>query len=61
MYATVHLVINNQMFGIWLIFFLPLPFVKSVLVKELLRERLSGKVYATIPKGIVGGFKFAVP
>ena len=56
MYATVHLVINNQMFGIWLIFFLPLPFVKSVLVKELLRERLSGKVYATIPKGIVGGF-----
>ena len=24
MYATVHLVINNQMFGIWLIFFLPL-------------------------------------
>ena len=27
---------------------------------QLFRERLSEKVYATIPKGIVGGFEFAV-
>ena len=25
---------------------------------QLFRERLSGKVHATIPKGIVGGFVF---
>ena len=28
--------------------------------KRLFRERLSEKVHATIPKGIVGGFEFAV-
>ena len=27
---------------------------------QLFRERLSGKVHATIPKGIVGGFEFTV-
>ena len=27
---------------------------------QLFRERLSEKVHATIPKGIVGGFEFAV-
>ena len=27
---------------------------------QLFRERLSEKVYATIPKGIVGGFEFTV-
>ena len=27
---------------------------------QLFRERLSEKVQATIPKGIVGGFKFTV-
>ena len=27
---------------------------------ELFRERLSEKVHATIPKGIVGGFEFSV-
>ena len=27
---------------------------------QLLRERLSEKVHATIPKGIVGGFEFTV-
>ena len=27
---------------------------------QLFRERLSEKVHATIPKGIVGGFKFTV-
>ena len=27
---------------------------------QLLREKLSEKVHATIPKGIVGGFKFTV-
>ena len=27
---------------------------------QLFRERLSGKVHATMPKGIVGGFEFAV-
>ena len=27
---------------------------------QLFRERLSEKVYATIPKGIVGGFEFSV-
>ena len=27
---------------------------------QLFRERLSDKVHATIPKGIVGGFKFTV-
>ena len=29
-------------------------------VIQLFRERLSEKVHATIPKGIVGGFKFTV-
>ena len=28
--------------------------------KQLFRERLSEKVHATIPKGIVGGFKLTV-
>ena len=28
--------------------------------KQLFRERLSEKVHATIPKGIVGGFGFTV-
>ena len=28
---------------------------------QLFRERLVEKVHATIPKGIVGGFEFAVP
>ena len=28
---------------------------------QLFLERLSEKVHATIPKGIVGGFKFAFP
>ena len=32
-------------------------FVKNI---QLFRERLSEKVHATIPKGIVGGFKFTV-
>ena len=27
---------------------------------QLLRERLSDKVHATAPKGIVGGFEFTV-
>ena len=27
---------------------------------QLFRERLSGKVHATIPKGCVGGFEFTV-
>ena len=27
---------------------------------QLFRERLSEKVHATIPKGIVGGFKFTI-
>ena len=27
---------------------------------QLFRERLSGKVHATMPKGIMGGFEFAV-
>ena len=29
-------------------------------VIQLFRERLSEKVHATIPKGIVGGFEFSV-
>ena len=32
----------------------PFPFI------QLFRERLSEKVHATIPKGIVGGFEFTV-
>ena len=28
---------------------------------QLFQERLSEKVHATIPKGIVGGFEFTVP
>ena len=28
---------------------------------HLFRERLSEKVHATIPKGILGGFEFTVP
>ena len=31
------------------------------MVIQLFRERLSEKVHAVIPKGIVGGFEFAVP
>ena len=31
------------------------------MVIQLFRERLSEKVHAAIPKGIVGGFEFAVP
>ena len=27
---------------------------------QLFREKLAGKVHATIPKGIVGGFEFTV-
>ena len=27
---------------------------------QLFRERLSEKVHATVPKGIVGGFEFTV-
>ena len=27
---------------------------------QLFRERLSGKVHATMPKGIVGGFELTV-
>ena len=27
---------------------------------QLFRERLSGKVHVTVPKGIVGGFEFTV-
>ena len=27
--------------------------------KQLFRERLTQKVHATVPKGIVGGFEFA--
>ena len=30
------------------------------LIIQLFRERLSEKVHATIPKGIVGGFEFTV-
>ena len=31
-----------------------------ILCIQLFRERLSEKVHATIPKGIVGGFEFTV-
>ena len=31
-----------------------------IVVIQLFRERLSEKVHATIPKGIVGGFEFSV-
>ena len=32
----------------------------ALLCIQLFRERLSEKVHVTIPKGIVGGFKFTV-
>ena len=34
---------------------------RAKVVIQLFRERLSEKVHAAIPKGIVGGFEFAVP
>ena len=34
---------------------------RNILCIQLFREWLSEKVHATIPKGIVGDFKFAVP
>ena len=34
--------------------------MSNLLDLQLFRERLSEKVHATIPKGIVGGFEFAV-
>ena len=34
--------------------------VRSFVGIQLFRERLSEKVHATIPKGIVGGFQFTV-
>ena len=36
------------------------PFMCPLLYIQLFRERLSEKVHATIPKGIVGGFEFLV-
>ena len=44
-------------------YMLTMPFALSRLTNlclQLFRERLSEKVHATIPKGIVGGFKFTV-
>ena len=35
-------------------------FVECCALVQLFRERLSQKVHATITKGIVGGFEFAV-
>ena len=35
--------------------------MKNALRIQLVQERLSEKVHATIPKGIVGGFEFTVP
>ena len=34
--------------------------LRRILDYQLFRERLSEKVHATIPKGIVGGFEFSV-
>ena len=34
--------------------------VGFLVIIQLFRERLSEKVHATIPKGIVGGFEFSV-
>ena len=34
--------------------------LRAITYMQLFRERLSEKVHATIPKGIVGGFKFSV-
>ena len=34
--------------------------IGATLCIQLFRERLSEKVHATIPKGIVGGFEFTV-
>ena len=36
------------------------PGIKKTKHIRLFRERLSEKVHATIPKGLVGGFKFTV-
>ena len=43
MYATVHLVINNQMFGIWLIFFLPLLVCQISLSYTATSRKVVGK------------------
>ena len=38
-----------------------MPSCENALIRiQLFRERLSEKVHATIPKGIVGGFEFTV-
>ena len=42
------------------LFLFLLCFVLFVCFYQLFRERLSEKVHATIPKGIVGGFEFPV-
>ena len=34
--------------------------IRTVSCMQLFRERLSEKVHATIPKGILGGFEFTV-
>ena len=39
----------------------PLAGAADANIIQLFRERLSEKVHATIPKGIVGSFKFTVP
>ena len=43
-------------------FYLAFPSKNTILLQniQLFRERLSGKVHATILKGIVGGFEFSV-
>ena len=43
MCATVHLVINNQMFGIWLIFFLPLLVCQISLSYTATSRKVVGK------------------
>ena len=41
------------------IFSLSMVFRHELICIQLFRERLSGKVHATILKGIVGGFEFS--
>ena len=38
----------------------PFAYAPRELYVQLFRERLSEKVHATIPKGIMGGFEFTV-
>ena len=55
---TWHCACLSPIFDLYMSFTEEQNFVEGI---QLFRERLSEKVHATIPKGIVGGFKFAVP